>query len=40
MKTLLRASLLALLMLGAYAGFAANTTSLHIPTLPSPPQAR
>jgi hypothetical protein len=37
MKALLRSSLIALLLLGGYAGFAANTTQAHVPTMPMPP---
>jgi hypothetical protein len=44
MKALLRASLLTLLLLGAYAGFAANTAPGHVPGAPCPqpdiPRAR
>ena len=42
MKALLRASLLGLLMLGAYAGFAASSGPAHLPQCPGPsiPQAR
>jgi hypothetical protein len=42
MKALLRSSLIALMLLGGYAGFAAGSTTQHIPTLPTPqpPAAR
>lgn len=36
MKALLRSSFIALMLLGGYAGFAANATTQHIPGLPSP----
>jgi hypothetical protein len=39
MKTLLRTSLIALMLLGGYASFAANATDTHVPTVPGlPPQ--
>ncbi|HEY2497028.1 MAG TPA: hypothetical protein VGK24_08160 [Candidatus Angelobacter sp.] len=38
MKTLLRSSLVALMLLGGYAGFAASSTSQHVPTMPTPTQ--
>jgi len=37
MKTLLRSSLLALALLGGYAGVMASATSPHVPQLPMPP---
>ena len=36
MKALLRSSLIALMLLGGYAGFAASNTVQHIPSLPTP----
>jgi hypothetical protein len=42
MKVLLRSSLVVLMLLGGYAGFAASSTAQHIPSLPTPnpPAAR
>lgn len=42
MKALLRSSLIALMLLGGYAGFAASSTVQHLPSLPTPnpPTAR
>jgi hypothetical protein len=42
MKALLRSSLIALMLLGGYAGFAASLTAQHLPSLPTPnpPAAR
>ena len=42
MKALLRSSLVVLMLLGGYAGFAASSTAQHIPSLPTPtpPAAR
>jgi hypothetical protein len=42
MKALLRSSLIVLMLLGGYAGFAASSTAQHIPSLPTPnpPAAR
>jgi hypothetical protein len=38
MKTLLRSSLLALMLLGGYAGITVNASnSVHLPQLPMPP---
>jgi len=39
MKALLRSSLIALMLLGGYAGLTthANATSMHLPGLPMPP---
>jgi hypothetical protein len=36
MKPLLRSSLIALMLLGGYAGLAASSTTQHIPGLPTP----
>ncbi|HEY1937590.1 MAG TPA: hypothetical protein VGJ33_06630 [Candidatus Angelobacter sp.] len=38
MKALLRSSLVALMVLGGYAGLAASATSSHVPGVPMPPQ--
>jgi hypothetical protein len=40
MKALLRSSLIALMLLGGYAGFASNATTQHVPTVPGLPPAR
>lgn len=42
MKALLRSSLIALMLLGGYAGFAATNAVQHVPGLPTPnpPTAR
>jgi hypothetical protein len=36
MKALLRSSLIVLMLLGGYAGFASSLTAQHIPSLPTP----
>ena len=40
MKALLRSSLIALMLLGGYAGFAASSATQHVPTVPQLPPAR
>jgi len=40
MKALLRSSLIALMLLGGYAGLASTATTQHVPTVPGVPPAR
>jgi hypothetical protein len=40
MKALLRSSLIALMLLGGYAGLASTATTQHVPTVPGLPPAR
>ena len=37
MKAILRSSLIALMLLGGYAGFAASSATQHVPTVPQLP---
>jgi hypothetical protein len=37
MKTLLRTSLIALVLLGGFASFATNAAAAHVPTMPGLP---
>jgi len=40
MKVLLRTSLIALMLLGGYAGLASTASTQHVPTAPGVPPAR